>query len=192
MFRCPTRGIGKETMKKTLLALAAMLALQSCTPEQISTFERLSGVDLPADLEREALRADDVPLSTPWGVIEVDGTVTPYAAPAGSRCPQFYDEAMAAGWPTSQWGRLDYVMFRESRCNPTVHNRHDPGYGSFGLVQLNMSKGKYGTWAFFSPMLGGDITKLYDPLTNLSLARQLYQRALNAWNCGWRPWSFRC
>lgn len=174
-------------MKKTLLALAAMFALQSCTPEQISTFERLSGVDLPADLEQEALNAVDAPVNTPWGVIEVDGSLTPYKAPSGSRCPQFYDEALAAGWPKAQWNRIDYIMYRESRCDPSQYN----GKGrdnSYGLMQLNMKALK--SWV--GPLVGWDFTKLYDPYTNLSIARQLYHRAIGYWNCGWRPWAFRC
>lgn len=128
---------------------------------------------------------------TPTTAITTTTVPTP-VAPAGSRCPNFYDEALAAGWPASSWKRIDYIMFRESRCDASAHNPRDPGYGSFGLMQLNMSKGQYGTWALFGPILGGDMTRLYNPLTNLSAARTLFLRAQQMWGCGWKPWGFRC
>jgi hypothetical protein len=43
-------------------------------------------------------------------------------APAGSKCGQWFDEAVQAGWSADQWPILDQIMWRESRCRPDVHN----------------------------------------------------------------------
>jgi hypothetical protein len=38
------------------------------------------------------------------------------------------------------------------------------------------------------PIVGGDWSRLYDPVTNLSVARILYFRAQDWIGCGWQPW----
>lgn len=174
-------------MKKTILISMIVFVSAACTPQQIATFERLSGTTLPSDLKDAALQAPDEPFSTPWGTINTDGSVTQSAAPKWSRCPQFYDEALAAGWPKAQWNRIDYIMYRESRCDPSQYN----GKGrdnSYGLMQLNMKALK--SWV--GPLVDWDFTKLYDPYTNLAVAKELYRKAIKMWGCGWRPWAFRC
>jgi len=174
-------------LKKLGITALLLLLGTACTPEQIATWEQLSGQNIPADLESQIIAAPDQAYSTQWGIIEVDGRVTSYAAPAGSRCPQFYDEAIRAGWSPSQWKRIDYIIFRESRCTPSVYN----GKGrdnSYGLMQLNMKALK--SWV--GPMVDWDFTRLYDPYTNLRIGRVLYGKAASMWGCGWKPWSFRC
>lgn len=176
-------------MKATATIMAGLIMLigTGCTPEQVTTWERLSGTNIPTDLEAQILASPDTAYSTPWGVINTDGSVTPHAAPAGSRCPQHYGAAMAAGWTPAQWPRIDYIMYRESRCQPGVHN----GKGrdnSYGLMQLNMKALK--SWV--GPLVGWDFTRLFDPYTNLSVARNLYGRAQKMFGCGWHPWRMRC
>lgn len=164
-------------------SLAGVLALSACTPAQIATFERLSRTDVPRSVERDLLQAPDQDWITQWGIIKPDGSVDRIVAPAGSKCPQYYDEALLAGWPAQDWYKLDAVIYRESRCNPGVYN----GIGldnSYGLIQLNMKAHK--SWV--GPLVGWDFTKLYDPQTNLWVGRRLYDRAQSAYGCGWQPW----
>lgn len=111
---------------------------------------------------------------------------TSATAPAGSRCGEHYAAALQAGWPASDWKRLDHIMWRESRCQPGVHNgkgRDD----SYGLIQLNMKAHR--SWV--GPLVDWDFTRLYDPVTNLEVGRQIYDKAVGYWDCGWRPWTTR-
>ena len=104
-------------------------------------------------------------------------------APAGSKCPQHYAAAMAAGWSPEHWQRLDYIMWRESRCKPTAYNGRGRD-NSFGLMQLNMKAHK--SWV--GPFVGWDFSVLYDPQTNLAFGKALYDRARQMYGCGWQPW----
>ena len=124
-----------------------------------------------------------VPTDAPTTTVEVTTTTQAPQAPAGSRCPQFYAEALAAGWPASDWERLDYIMWRESRCTPTAHTvaRRD---NSYGLVQLNMLAHR--KWV--GPLVDWDFNRLYDPLTNLTIARTMFNMAQDTYGCGWQPW----
>jgi hypothetical protein len=100
------------------------------------------------------------------------------------RCPEFRQTALDAGWSEADWPRLDAIIWRESRCMPMAHNgrgRDD----SYGLVQLNMRAHR--SWV--RPLVDGDFGRLFDPATNLAVARQLFDRAEDAYGCGWQPWT---
>lgn len=101
---------------------------------------------------------------------------------------RWHQAALDAGWPEAQWPRVSCIISRESGGQPDAHNPRDPGYGSFGLMQLNLSKGQYGTWAWWGPSLGWDMTRLFDGPTNLRYARLLYERADDLWGKPWQPW----
>lgn len=175
-------------MKKLLIGIAALVMLgTACTPEQISTYERLSGTQVPTHIETPLIEAPDAPFNSPWGIINPDGTVTKYSAPAGSKCPQWYGAAMQAGWSPADWSRIDYIIFRESNCQPGVYNGRGRD-SSYGLMQLNMKAHK--SWV--GPLVGWDFTKLYDPVTNLRIGRKLFSMAVKVYGCGWQPWAFRC
>lgn len=108
------------------------------------------------------------------------------AAPAGSKCGQWFDEALEAGWSADQWPILDAIMWRESRCQPDVYN----GRGrdkSYGLLQLNVRAHR--SWV--RPLVDGDFTRLWDPVTNLTVGRALFDRAEQQMGCGWKPWVTR-
>lgn len=178
-------------LKKIAIAClpAFVFAASACTPEQLDMYEQITGQTLSQEIRQNLISLPDEPIRLPDGrEIKADGSITrEMRAPAGSRCPQFYDEAMAAGWPASSWSRIDYIMFRESRCTPSAYN----GKGrdnSYGLTQLNMKALK--SWV--GPMVNWDFTRLYDPHTNLVVARELFNKARSMWGCGWRPWAFRC
>lgn len=123
----------------------------------------------------------------------IASTLTPVMPAHGyDDVDRWHDTAIRVGWPETMWPWLACVMYRESRGDPTAYNGKDPGYGSFGLMQLNMGKGRWGTWRVYGPILGYDITTLYNPSVNLAVALDLYHRAkkarLRPWgrSCGWR------
>jgi hypothetical protein len=180
--------------RRTIIVAATIAALigTACTPEQVATWERVNGMRLDAKTRSEAIAAPDVRIKTRQGWIELDGTITPYTAPAGSRCPQWFATAMITGWPEADWPKLDRVIWGESRCNPNVYNgkgRDD----SRGLVQINTKQGS-GNRPFIGPFIDYQWDRLYDPETNLWVARRMYDYwQANSWSkrCGWWGWTTR-
>ena len=99
------------------------------------------------------------------------------------RCPEWKGAALEAGWTEDQWPRLDQIIWRESRCKPEVHNKRGRD-DSYGLMQLNMKAHK--SWV--GPMVNEDYTQLFDPVTNLTVAKALFDKAGKMFKCGWQPW----
>jgi len=101
-------------------------------------------------------------------------------------CPQWEAEAIRQGWPIDQLDRLDHVMWRESRCDPTQHNPDDPGSGSYGLLQLNShwcAPSRYWPDGWLQTNGGIDTCDdLFDPAVNLRAAVLIWH------NSGWNPW----
>ena len=173
-------------MKKLIIGTIALLTLSSaCTPQQMATWERLTKTTITNEAKDTLSKIPDQPFNTIYGTINTDGTVTPYEIPANSKCPQWYGAAMIAGWSPDQWVRLDRIMWRESHCNPGVYNgvKRD---SSYGLTQLNMKAHK--KWV--GPLVYGNFDSLYDPVVNLTIARQLFDMAVRSYGCGWQPWAY--
>jgi hypothetical protein len=53
------------------------------------------------------------------------------------KCGHWLGDALNVGWSRSHISKLDYVMWRESRCLPNAFNSKDPNGGSKGLMQIN-------------------------------------------------------
>jgi hypothetical protein len=121
-------------------------------------------------------------------------TTLGFSTPASAtkdRCIDFKDEALAAGWSESDWPILDKIIWRESRCKPNVRNKRGRD-DSYGLMQLNMKAHRKWVRPLVTDENGfADFDRLYDPLTNLTIARVLYEKADDMWGCGWRPWHTR-
>ena len=103
---------------------------------------------------------------------------------ASALCPQWWQTAVDAGWRESLLPTLDYLMWRESRCDPTQHNTDDPNGGSRGLVQIN---------GFWTPWLASrGIVKrsegLFGPYRNLRSALAIYNYADERHGNGFSPW----
>lgn len=103
---------------------------------------------------------------------------------ASALCPQWWQTAVDAGWRQSLLPTLDYLMWRESRCNPAQHNTDDPMGGSRGLVQIN---------GFWTPWLASrGIVKrsegLFGPKRNLRAALAIYNYADARYGNGFGPW----
>ena len=108
----------------------------------------------------------------------------PVTISASARCPQWWQTAVDAGWHESLLPTLDYLMWRESKCNPETLNADDPNGGSRGLVQIN---------GFWTPWLASrGIVKrsegLYGPYRNLRSALAIYNYADTRYGNGFGPW----
>lgn len=171
-------------MRKKLGLLAIVLLSTACTPLQLSTWEKVTGSTLSQQDKSVMESLPDAPLRLPDGrQIMPDGEIVGVSAPSGSRCPQFYNEAINAGWSSSHWEKLDYIMWRESRCIPNVHNTVARD-NSYGLLQLNMKAHK--SWV--GPLVQWNFNALFDAETNLRIGKVLYDKAKAVYGCGLQPW----
>lgn len=102
-------------------------------------------------------------------------------------CPEWYDTAIAAGWTQDQWVILSKVIHKESTCHQDSYNPDDPAGGSFGLTQINgywCSINQYNPTGYLQARgIISTCQDLFDPLTNLLAAREIYSR-----HHSWRPW----
>lgn len=89
-------------------------------------------------------------------------------------CGEWHDLALSVGWPESEWPRLGYVLYRESRCIPSVWNGADAG-----LSQINQVHRQW-----LSDMGWSHPDDMFDPVKNLTFAYRLWTTS------GWKPWSF--
>lgn len=120
-----------------------------------------------------------------------------YVPPPEAQCPDWHGTALEAGWPVETLMRVDYIMWRESRCQPNAHYKADPMTGSRGLMQIN------GFWCLrnrYEPNPAGYLgakgiinscEDLFDPLMNLKAAKAIYDYGVERNQCPWRPWSTR-
>ena len=124
-------------------------------------------------------------------------TTTTLPIPADARCPQWWPLAVETGWTLDLLPTLDYVMWRESRCDPTQHNTELNADGStdVGLTQINDRSwclptrwypGAYLQTVGALPTVGCE--QLFDPYLNLISAKAIYDYALEHNGNGWQPW----
>ena len=154
-----------------------------------------------------------------WGAQGLDAPTpeptpsTPYAAiveaprpvsaptttvPATARCPQWWGLAAEAGWHADSMLTLDYVIWRESRCQANAHNTtlNRDGSTDIGLTQINDR-----SWCLPTRWYPGGYLQsvgvlstvgceqLFDPLTNLKAAKALYDYSQNTKGEGFQPWN---
>lgn len=96
-------------------------------------------------------------------------------------CGEFYETAIAVGWPAEEWPQLSKIMFRESRCLPEACSESDSGRvcRDWGLMQIN----EY-SWRRTILSHGYQMKDMWNPQHNLSFALWLWH------NYGWGPWKF--
>lgn len=108
------------------------------------------------------------------------------------RCGHWLDDALDVGWSRAQLSKLDYVMWRESRCLPTVFNANDPNGGSRGLLQINYFwclPSKYFSEGWLqSQNILTSCMQLSHPKTNLRAALAIFQYSEKHNKNGWHPW----
>lgn len=120
-----------------------------------------------------------------------------YTPPEDAQCGQWHEIALLAGWDIEHLDRIDYIMWRESRCLPHVHYLADPQGGSRGLMQINGFWCRKNRWepnpAGYLGAQGiiSSCEDLFDPLLNLKSAKAIYDYGTERGQCPWRPWSTR-
>jgi len=122
----------------------------------------------------------DLPIGVTYETTTTSTTTTTIALPDGD-CSEWYPVALEAGWSIDQLTKLGRIIFKESSCQHDVANKTY----SYGLTQIEWSAHK----GWLDSEFG--ITEreaLYDPYTNLLVARWLYDYAENSYGCGWQPW----
>src|SRR5215212_7114900 len=97
------------TTRRALVALALLLGLAACTPNQVAFWTAWHDTD-PA--------AADAFLRDSWH-------------PRG-HCAQWYGYAIEAGFTDAEWDTVDRLMWAESRCDPDARNSS----GASGLMQV--------------------------------------------------------
>jgi len=107
------------------------------------------------------------------------------AIPSSAKCPQWWDNAVEAGWLRKNLVTLDFVMWRESRCDASAFNPNDPNGGSRGLVQVN---------GFWTPYLRsrGVLKRsegLFNPDVALRSALEIFNYGEERYGNGWGPWN---
>lgn len=181
----------------TLFAALAIASLgaSACTEVEIAAWETATGKAF-TDTQHEALLAAPPLTAAPTTTVEAPASTTTQPMVAVDEPPlprtytypnpdidQWHDLAMQAGFAEKDWKWLSCVINREtgSTGRPDLHNgkgRDD----SYGLLQLNMKAHK--RWV--GPLVDYDFDRLYDPLTNLTIAYTLYEKA------GRSPWRNNC
>jgi len=106
-------------------------------------------------------------------------------APKTALCPQYWPMMETAGWGVAQMPALDKIMWRESRCNPLVHNPDDPAGGSFGLLQVN---GSWNKWLRDKGVITY-LEDLYSPAVNLRAGLEIWYYAHQKHDNGFGPWN---
>jgi hypothetical protein len=148
----------------------------------------------------QAVTAPVVPFERPITVstfaTTTSTTTTTLPVPASAKCGGFWNLARSIGWEEEHLEKLDYVMWRESRCLPKAFNALDPNEGSAGLTQINYfwaqktryyPRGYLQTYAVLK-----NRNELFEPRTNLLAALTIFRYSEEVNGCGWKPWLVSC
>jgi hypothetical protein len=107
-------------------------------------------------------------------------------------CPNQSRTVHAVSKKIGGWKKIDYIMWRESRCNPRAVNPKDPYGGSLGLFQINQF------WCKPSRSTGNGILvewnilsscdELHKPQVSARAFVAIYKYVENHYGDGWIPW----
>ena len=120
--------------------------------------------------------------------------------PPDALCPQWWPLAIEAGWTAEQLPTLDYIIHRESRCQPEAHNTtlNRDKSADIGLTQINdrswCKKTRWYPNGYLQTVgvlayVGCD--ELFNPYLNLKAAKAIYDYALRENENGWQPWDIQ-
>lgn len=88
--------------------------------------------------------------------------------------------------------QIDYIMYRESRCNTLAINKKDPNGGSVGLFQINKFWCKPNRYSKKGFLQDAGVLKqckdLYDPVTSGKAFMAIYDYADDRYGDGFGPW----
>jgi hypothetical protein len=123
-------------------------------------------------------------------------TTTTLRVPADAYCGGWWNLAREVGWKEENLAKLDYVIYRESRCLPKAFNALDPNGGSAGLTQINYfwtSKTTYYPRGYLQTQnVLKNRNELFEPRTNLLAALTIFRYSEEVNGCGWKPWLVSC
>ena len=133
----------------------------------------------------------------PSTTVEPAPTTTADSNTAQGQCGEWWGLAQQTGWGPEEMETLDYVMWRESRCDPTQHNttRNKDGSTDIGLTQINDRSWCLPTRWYPDGYLQsiGILTKvgceeLFDPETSLKAAKAIHDYSKETNGNGFKPW----
>lgn len=108
----------------------------------------------------------------------------------GFKCPKAMALALQAGFRKSDLPKLDYIIYRESRCRPEAvgHNRRKDGTiwsSDYGLTQINGY-----SWITYlrNKKIVSKSSELLKPLSNLRAAKALYDYSKKEGLDPWYQW----
>jgi hypothetical protein len=120
------------------------------------------------------------------------------SVPAWAKCPEMWNRLRDAGWLEKDVVKADAIVWRESRCLASAHNKNDPNTvqgvkGSLGLFQINLfwiQRTTYYPNGYLQTVLNRDLVPadLFDVAVTIDAAQALirYDRAQGG--CGWSAW----
>ncbi len=118
--------------------------------------------------------------------------------PSWAKCPDLWNRLRDAGWLEKDVVKADQIVWRESRCIATAHNKQDPNTvqgvkGSLGLFQINLfwvQRTTYYPRGYLQTVLDRELmpTDLFNVDVTIASAQALiaYDRSLG--RCGWSAW----
>jgi len=124
-------------------------------------------------------------------------TTTTSVFPQVSECGQWWGLALQLGWQQEHMETLDYIMWRESRCDPTQHNTtlNRDGSTDIGLTQINDRSWCLPTRWYPDGYLQSvgvlstvGCEQLFDPATNLKAAKAIYEYHISTGQRGFEAW----
>lgn len=110
------------------------------------------------------------------------------------RCPHMAHVtkmvAKKIGWDKTR--QVDYIMWRESRCNPKAINPDDPYGGSLGLFQINQFWCKPSRSTGDGILVGWNVVdncrQLFKPRKAAAAFAAIYEYVDSHYGDGWIPW----
>lgn len=158
-------------------------------------FGSAPAAEAPATSTTTAVATGFPPLSS--GTSAPTTTTSVYIVPPTARCGQWWGLASQVGWPDEAMETLDYIMWRESRCDPSQHNTtlNADGSSDVGLTQVNDRSWCLPTRWYpdgYLQSLGILSTvgceQLFDPAFNLKAALAIYEYHRGQGQQGFEAW----
>jgi len=118
--------------------------------------------------------------------------------PSWAKCPELWNKLRDAGWLEKDVVKADQIVWRESRCIATAHNKNDPNTvqgvkGSLGLFQINLfwvQRTTYYPRGYLQTVLDRELmpTDLFDVDVTIASAQALIAYDRGQGRCGWSAW----
>lgn len=118
--------------------------------------------------------------------------------PKWAKCPELWNRLRDAGWLERDVVKADEIVWRESRCIATAHNKLDPNTvqgvkGSLGLFQINVFWIQHTTFyprGYLQTVLDREFVPadLFDVNVTIASAQALIEYDRAQGRCGWSAW----